>query len=96
MLSKKKDGFLKPLDDSLTSGSYEGFILKKHFLYGKDQRGHPIATSGFIKDGNLIIYEKKDSGWNQREISLKEARKLLDEESLSEIFRKQAGNEELL
>lgn len=86
MLSKEPGGFLKPLDDGLTSGSYEGFVLKKNFLYGKDQRGNPIATSGFLKDGNLLIYEKTASGWDPRAVPLEEARSLLSEAALREIL----------
>lgn len=86
MLSKKPGGFLKPLDDGLTSGSYEGFVLKKNFFYGKDLQGNPIATSGFLKDGDLLIYEKTDSGWTPRALPLPEAEKLLDEAGLREIL----------
>ena len=86
MLSKESGGFLKPLDDGLTSGSYEGFVLKKNFLYGRNRRGDPIATSGFLKDGNLLIYEKTAKGWMPKALPLEEAKELLSEEGLQEIL----------
>lgn len=86
MLSKEPEGFLKPLDDGLTSGSYEGFVLKKNFLYGKDRDGNPIATSGFLKDGKLLIYEKTASGWTPRAVPLEEAKKLLEAAALRDIL----------
>lgn len=55
---------MKQLDSNLSKAWFTGFTLKKGFWYGFTPEGIPVATSGWIKDGKLMLYFKcEDDIW---------------------------------
>lgn len=44
---------------------YEGFFLKPGYLYGRDERGRPVATSGWTVRERICLYVKENGAWQQ-------------------------------
>lgn len=70
----KKKGRIKKLAD-FSKAVFDGFVLKKGYLYGVDNRGNPVATSTCMKDGNLAIYTKELNEWVLNWVPLDKVRK---------------------
>lgn len=54
---------------------FDGFILKKGYLYGVDNKGNPVATSTCVKDGSLAVYTKELGAWILTWVPLDKVRK---------------------
>lgn len=54
---------------------FDGFTLKRGYMYGTDNKGHPFATSTCVKNNNLCVYVKEEGKWIQKWIPMDTIRK---------------------
>jgi len=74
-----------PLSDELAKGNFRGFTLKKGFWYGYDPDGVPVATSGWIMDDDLIIYQLAGEKWYKYALPVESCKELLPAEMLEAL-----------
>lgn len=72
---EKKDVHIRKMPEEFSRATYDGFVLRNGYWYGKDRTGRSIATSGIVSrnyNNCLKLWIKNGDTWEAQMIPLED------------------------